>query len=162
MSNNLQRMLQLVNEFFDTKNDSDQLQVTEEDRKRLEAIHPATMTEYVDGDGPVLWILLIPTTQEIMNRFIKAEISETQLLHSTPIGGTYDALYLCSASVLPEYRRKGLAKRMAMEAINEIRATQPLAFLFTWSFSDEGKALAAAIAKDCGLPLYERVGKHKS
>jgi ribosomal protein S18 acetylase RimI-like enzyme len=160
MSNNLKRMLQLVNEFFDTKNDPDQLQVTEEDRKQLEAIHPATMTEYVEGDGPVLWILLIPTTHDLMNRFIKAEISETQLLHRTPIGGSYDALYLCSASVLPEYRRKGLAKRMAMQAINEIRETHPLASLFTWPFSDEGKALAAALAEDCGLPLYERVSKH--
>jgi len=160
MSNNFNRMLQLVNEFFDTKNDPDQLSVTEEDRKKLYAIHPATMSEYVEGDGPVVWLMCIPTTGDIMNKFLRAEIGEKQLLAETPVGGVYDAIYLCSAMVLPEYRRKGLAKRVAMDAINAIRKDHPIKSLFTWPFSEEGKALANAIASACNLPLLIREEKN--
>ena len=159
MANNFERMLQLVGEFFDTKNDPDQLDVTEADRERLLAIHPATMSEYVEGDGPVVWLMGIPTTTAIMEQFLRGEISETQLLYQTPSGIKYEALYLCSASVLPEFRGKGLAKKIALEAINKIRHDHPIKALFTWSFSDAGKGLGDALARECNLPIYERKPK---
>ncbi len=152
-------MLQLVGEFFDTKNDPDQLDVTEEDRERLLAIHPATMSEYVEGDGPVVWLMGIPTTTAIMEQFLKGEISETQLLYNTPLGIKYEALYLCSASVLPEFRGKGLAKKIALEAISKMQKAHPIKALFTWSFSNAGKALGASIARECNLPIFERKPK---
>jgi len=159
MATNLERMLQLVGEFFDTRSDPDQLDVTEKDREKLAALHPATMSEYATEDGPVAWILIIPTTTEIMQRFVNAEIGEKQLLHETPTGGSYEAVYLCSAAVLPEYRRQGVALKLSMDAINAMRKDHPVKALFTWSFSQEGRDLAEAIARKCNLPLYER--KHK-
>ena len=159
MSKNFERMLLLVGEFFDTKNDPDQLDVTEEDRQLLLALHPATMSEYVDGDGPVVWIMGIPTTTAIMNRFLEGAISEKQLLYATPVGASYNDIYLCSAAVLPEYRRKGLALKTAMEAIDKMRKDHPVKALFTWSFSEEGKELAKVISQKCNLPLFERKRK---
>src|SRR5271170_6565505 len=110
MPGNFERMIALVNDFFDSRNDPDQISVTAADRDKLERIHPATMSELANEDGPIVWILLIPTTQAIMDRFIKGEITEQQLLDETHTGVGYDVIYLCSASVLPEYRHKGLAK----------------------------------------------------
>ena len=45
-----------------------------------------------------------------MREFLAGRISERKLLEMTGPGGTYDALYLCSALVLPEFRKQGLAR----------------------------------------------------
>ena len=156
MLDKLERMLQLVGEFFDVKNDPDQLSVDEKAMEKLNKIHPACMSEYNEGDGPIVWILLIPTTEAIMKRFLAKEISETQLLDETPLNAKYDALYLCSASVLSEYRRKGLAMKTGYGAIKNIMKDHKIKALFYWSFSPEGQALAEKAAKELKLPLYKR------
>lgn len=156
MPDKLERMLQLVGDFFDVKNDPEQLSVTEEVMEKLKKIHPSTISEYNEGDGPIVWILLIPTTEAVMNRFLKKEISETQLLNETKPGVKYEAIYLCSASVLPEYRRKGLAKQVGNKAIHEIMKDHPIKALYYWAFSPEGQALAEKAAKELKLPLYKR------
>jgi hypothetical protein len=156
MKKNLQRMIALVTEFFDTRNDPDQISVSEEQRTLLEAIHPDTMSEYANEDGPVVWILMIPTTSNVMQRFLKGDISEKQLLLETHPGDTFDTIYLCSAYVLPEFRRKGLAKKVALKAIANMRKDHPINALFYWPFSEDGKASAQALAKQLGLPLYEK------
>jgi ribosomal protein S18 acetylase RimI-like enzyme len=155
---NFERMLQLANDVFATKNDPDQLDVNQQVIERLQQMHPAAVSEQDDGNGPVAWVLLIPTTTAIMNRFLKTEISEKELFELTPLGIKYDSLYLCSAMVLEEYRRKGIAKQLTLNAIEEIRKTHPLKSLFVWPFSNEGDLGAEAIAKLTSLPLYKRVG----
>jgi hypothetical protein len=156
MSPNFERMIALVNEFFDTRNDPDQISVSAEERTRLEQLHPATMSEMSNEDGPIVWILLVPTTRPIMDRFLAGAISEKQLLMETQPDISYDAVYLCSASVLPEFRHKGLAKKVTTEAINSIRADHRIDCLFYWPFSDEGQLLAQTIANGQQLPLYEK------
>lgn len=154
---NLERMIQLAEEVFSVKNDPNQLDVNPTVLERLQQIHPATVAEYDDGNGPVAWILLIPTTLELMNRFIENKISEKKLFDLTPLNTKYEALYLCSALVLEEYRRKGIAKRLTMEAIENIRKDHPLKALFVWTFSKEGDLGAAEIARLTSLPLYKRI-----
>ena len=155
MADNLKRMLQLVTEFFDVRNDPDQLNVDDEVMEQLHQLHPATMSQVANEDGPILWLLLIPTTDKIMKRFLAEELSEKQLFDETEPGMAYDTIYLCSASVLPEFRRQGLAKRTCLEAINSIRKDHAIKSLFYWPFSADGKLLAEAIAKEVGLPLFE-------
>jgi hypothetical protein len=153
---NFERMIQLADEVFSASNDPAQLDVDEKVIAQLEKIHPATLSEHVEGDGPVVWILLIPTTIDLMNRFIAGEIGETELLKKTPLNIKYEALYLCSALVLPEFRKKGLATKVGTEAIKHIRADHPIKFLFTWNFSPEGANLADHAAEHEKLPLLKR------
>ena len=153
---NFERMIQLADEVFSAHNDLAQLEVDEAVMRRLEQIHPATLSEHVEGDGPVVWILLIPTTKDLMDRFVAEEISETELLNKTPLKGKYEALYLCSALVLPEWRKKGLATKVGLEAMKQIRADHPIQYLFTWNFSPEGASLADNAARHEGLPLLKR------
>ena len=153
---NFERMIQLAEDVFSAHNDPAQLDVDEKVIARLERIHPTTLSEHIEGDGPVVWILLIPTTIDLMNRFVAEEISETELLNQTPLDIKYEALYLCSALVLSEFRRKGLATKTGMEAIHQIRMDHPIKFLFTWNFSDEGASLAELAAKHELLPLLKR------
>jgi predicted GNAT family acetyltransferase len=154
---NFERMLQLAEDAFATKQDPNQLDVDEKVIEHLKRLHPATISEYDDGHGPVVWILMIPTTTELMERFIHHTITEQELLDLTPLDIKYEALYLCSAMVLDEYRNKGIAKRLTLEAIENIRKDHPLKALFVWPFSIEGEKLAETIAKSVSLPLVKRV-----
>lgn len=153
---NLERMIGLAEKFFSAKNDPNQIAVTEEVMTRLRQIHAATLTEQDDGSGPVAWVMVIPTTRELMEQFIAKEISEKDLLEKTPLHAKYDVIYLCSALVLPEHRGKGLAKRLLCKAIKCIQADCLINCLFCWPFSPEGRNLAASVARDVELPLLER------
>lgn len=153
---NFERMMQLINDVFDTKNDPDQLDVDETVIERLHLLHPATLSEQRDDNGPVAWILVIPTTTALMTKFLSAEITEQQLFDLTGIGDSYQAIYLCSATVLPEYRGKGIARQMTLDAINAIRLQHPIEALFVWPFSKEGAALAETIARLTNLPLLQK------
>lgn len=153
---NFERMMQLINDVFDTKNDPDQLDVDETVIQRLHLLHPATLSERSDDNGPIAWILVIPTTTVLMKKFLSAEITEQQLFDLTDIGDSYRAIYLCSATVLPEYRGKGIARQMTLDAIDAIRAQHPVEAMFVWPFSKEGAALAETIAKLTYLPLLQK------
>jgi hypothetical protein len=71
---NFERMIQLSDEVFSSRTDTDQLNVSEKVMEHLQLIHPDTISEYDDGNGPVCWILCIPTTLHLMNKFINKEI----------------------------------------------------------------------------------------
>ena len=149
-------MIQLADQVFATKNDPSQLDVNQEVIEHLQRIHPATVSEFDDGNGPVAWVLLIPTTLDLMNRFLENKISEKELFELTPFDSTFEAVYLCSALVLEEYRRKGIAKQLALNAIESMRKDHPLKSLFVWAFSKEGDLGSETIARLISLPLYKR------
>jgi len=153
---NFERLIQLADEVFSVKNDPSQLDVNDKVLKRLKRMHPATVADEDDGNGPVAWVLVIPTTLDLMNRFLKSEISEKELFDLTPLNATYEALYLCAALVLEEYRRKGIALHLTLKAVENLRKDHPLKCLFVWPFSKEGDHLAATIAGMASLPLYKR------
>jgi len=154
---NYERMIHLADEVFAVKSDPNQLDVDQDVIDRLKRIHPATLSEYNDGNGPVAWILLLPTSLDLMHRFLQKEISEKELFELTTENSVYDALYLCSALVLGEYRRKGIAKQLSLDAIKRIRKDHPLKALFVWAFSKEGDLASETIARLTSLPLYKRL-----
>ena len=149
-------MMQLAEDVFDARNDPEQLDVNDEVIKRFQLIHPACVSEYNEGDGPIAWVLLLPTTIVLMNQFLEKRINEKELFYQTPLNTPYETIYLCSAMVLDEYRRKGIAKRLTMDAINRIRKDHMIACLFYWPFTEEGDLAAKNLAEACKLPLLER------
>lgn len=153
---NLERMIQLAETVFATANDPNQLDVNPEVIERLLQLHPSTVLEHDDGNGPVAWVLVIPTTHDLMKRFLACEISERELFNLTPLNAPYEALYLCSALVLEEYRRTGIAKRLTLHAVESIRNDHPIESLFVWPFSEEGDRASETIARIASLPLYRR------
>ncbi|MBL7847792.1 MAG: GNAT family N-acetyltransferase [Cyclobacteriaceae bacterium] len=153
---NFERMLQLADEVFASRSDPNQLDINEQVLEHLRIIHPATVSAQDDGNGPVAWLLVIPTTFELMNLFLKGDITERELYEKTPLNTTYDALYLCSAMVLEEYRRKGIMKNLALNAAEAIRRDHPIKALFVWTFSEEGKIGAEELSRRLRLPLYLR------
>ena len=158
---NFERLIQLADEVFSVKNDPKQLNVDQEVIERLHKIHPATVSEFNEGNGPVAWVLVIPTTLDLMNRFLENKISEKELFELTPLNASYDALYLCSALVLEESRRKGITKQLALKAIDDISKNHPLKAIFVWAFTKEGDLASEAIARLTGLPLFKRITENK-
>lgn len=155
-SNNYQRLLALADEVFGYKDDPSQINVNQEVREKLIKMHPSTLSEFDDGKGPIAWVLLIPTTHDLMMDFLNCKITELELFELTPLDVVYNALYMCSALVLEEHRRKGIVKRLTLEAIKDICYTYPIQSLFVWSFSKEGDIAAEKIAQSAGLPLLKR------
>jgi len=156
MKSNYERLIALADDVFEVRKDPEQIDVDEKVIEKLQAIHPATLSDKDFGEGPILWILLIPTTDLLMHQFLNHEINEKQLYELTEPNQSYEAVYLCSALVLEEYRNKGYAKDVTLHAINEIQRDYPIKALFYWPFTDGGAAAANSIAKAIGLPLYER------
>jgi len=153
---NFERMIQLSDEVFSSRTDPDQLNINENVMEHLQLIHPDTISEYDDGNGPVCWILCIPTTLDLMNQFINKEISERELYELTPLNIKYEAIYMCSALLLEEFRGKGIAQKVGMKAIENIMLDHSIKALFFWSFSKEGEKLADKASALMGLPLYKR------
>jgi GNAT superfamily N-acetyltransferase len=153
---NLKRMIQLADEVFAAKNDPSQLSVDDGTMERLRALHSGTLSQEEDENGPFAWVLVVPTTQLLMEQFLSKEIGEKELLDRTPLNVRYDALYLCSALVLPEYRGRGAAQQLLIDAVSAVRKDHPIKDLFVWSFTPEGRRLAHRIAKNLSMPLRER------
>jgi len=153
---NFERLIQLSDEVFSSRTDPDQLNVNETVMEHLQLIHPNTISEYDDGNGPVCWILCIPTTLDLMHQFINKKISERELYELTPLNAKYESIYMCSALLLEEFRGKGIAQGLAIKAIEVIQLDHSIKALFLWAFSKEGEKLAKKIAGLTGLPLYKR------
>lgn len=149
-------MLQLSDEVFSSRTDPDQLNVDEKLMQHLQLIHPDTISEYEEGNGPICWILCIPTTLDLMNQFIDQKISERELYELTPLNAKYEAIYLCSALLLEEFRGKGIALNIAIQAIERIKIDHAIKALFFWAFSKEGEKLGEKISELMGLPLYKK------
>lgn len=150
---NFERLIALADAVFDVKNDPGQLDVDQNVLARLEEIHPDCVSEYADENGPSAWILMIPCTAKAMEDFLADRISEKQLFESSLPGQEFEAIYLCSALVLEEYRRMGIARRLSLQAIENIRKDFPVKTLFVWAFSGEGLACAKQLSQESGLSL---------
>ena len=153
---NLARMIQLAEESFAMRSDPTQLAVNEATMEKLALLHPDTLAEEATADGPVAWGLVIPTTGDLMKNFLEKKTNERELFERTLPGMNFTAIYLCSALVLPEYRRKGLAKKLLSASVRAIQKDHQINELFYWAFSPEGRMLAESIAKELKIPLRER------
>ena len=79
---NFARMMQLADEVFAMHDDPTQLQVGPGVLERLYRLHPATRGELLDSDGPIVWVLVIPTTTALMNAFLAGTLTEQELFVS--------------------------------------------------------------------------------
>lgn len=149
-------MIALADEVFATKHDPSQLDVDEEVIEQLLAIHPATVSEFADEHGPAAWLIVIPTSLALMEQFLRKELTERELFEQTRGVKNFEAVYLCSALVLKEYRRKGISKSLALRSIETIRKEHAIQAVFNWAFSVEGDKASEEIASLLGLPLYKR------
>jgi hypothetical protein len=156
MSPNEARMYELIDDVFDTQNDSTQLRFSENDIEKLISLSPHTLQEAANEDGPYAWISVFPTSLDLMNQFLSEQINERQLFDLTNKEDNNEVVYLCSAIVLPEFRNQGLALKLTIQAIEALQLSYPIRVALVWPFSDNGFRLAEKAAEACGLSLRAR------
>ncbi len=139
--------------FFGTLSDSEQIPITMESHDKLEAMDPNSMLYKRDVEGHVVaWTVFVPTTSDLMSKFLSGEITERQLFDRTSAGIGYDALYLCSIIVPSEYRGRGYAKEPGAEAVKRLSKSNKIKNLFAWPYSKEGQQLLE-FAKTAGYEI---------
>jgi predicted GNAT family acetyltransferase len=146
--------MKIIDDVFETTNDDTQIKVTQKDIKKLNEIHPKCLSEIVDENGPIIWVLMIPTTQKIMRDFLEKRITEKDILKLTNLNVVYDSIYFCSVTTLPEYRKKGLTKKLCIEVVEEMKKAHPIKNVFVWPFTSDGRELAKKISNETSLNLF--------
>ena len=61
-----------------------------------------------------------------MKKFLEKQISEKEVFELTPLNEKYEALYLCSAIVLDEFRRQRISKKLILDSIAKIKKEHPI------------------------------------
>ncbi|MBL0007063.1 MAG: hypothetical protein IPP25_07705 [Saprospiraceae bacterium] len=149
-------MIQLADDVFAVKNDPDQLDVNQDVLDQLRRIHPATVSEFDDGHGPVAWVLLIPTTLGLMDQSLSHSISEKEMYEQTPLDAAYEAILSLFCHGLEEYRRKGIARQLTLKAIDSIRKDHPIKICLCGHLLQKGDITADTISQITSLPLLKR------
>lgn len=149
------KMLKISEEFFGTATDPDQIPISKDSGGKIRSIHPETILYKFNGDDPIAWEMIIPTSLSIMDDFLHKKISERDLFEIAVEEKKFEALYLCSAFVLPKYRGKGYAKELVMKGIVALSQNKELP-LYCWIYSNEGKNLVDSLSKTLRKTIQNR------
>ena len=151
-----QKMDAIAEQIFGTAQDPNQIPITKESRDKLNAITPNWTEFQVDDKGdPVAWVIVLPTTKELAHMFVEGKITEKQLLEITMPQDVYSAIYLCAVVTVPEYRRRGLGRKLFKAAVDKIEKTQDY-ILFAWPVGEGGLGLVRKVAKDLDREIIIR------
>lgn len=147
------KSMKIAESFFGTEKDPDQIPIGEESHEKLLSLHKSSIVYELDEKGdPISWVILVPTTESLMNDFLEGKINERELFEKTTPGDSFNALYLCSVFTVPEHRKKGLAMKLFKKAIADIVGDKDFKY-FAWPYSIEGGNLIKKLEKDIGVNI---------
>lgn len=154
--NQLKKILEIAEQFYGTFDDLEQIPINENSFNRLISIHEETIKLKTDNsNSPVSWIVVIPTSGETMNLFLDKKINERELFDRAVKEKSFEALYLCSAFTISEYRNKGYAKELLIESINKFAPDKSVE-LYVWIYSKEGANLINVLEESLGREIKKR------
>ena len=113
----------LAEDYFGMDDDPSQMKATDESRKWVMSKGKFYNNIIRDGKDIIGFTFMLPTTTNLMNLFIENKITESELFENIKNLGIEEkpeAIYLCSAFIKPEYRRKGYVTNAYVKAINKI------------------------------------------
>ncbi len=142
----IEKIATITEQFFGTAIDPEQIPVSETSREKMRQLSPYCFNTALDNNNnPVSWMISIPTTLELKEKFIRKEITEREMFEQTIPAQTYGALYLCMSFTIPEFRRKGIAKELIIETVEKFRKNNPDIKLFSWIYSSNGEKLVNSL-----------------
>ncbi len=151
----LRKIRETTERYFETAADPEQMQISEWTTKRLLDLHPLALNVWIENGEPISWTTSIPTSRESAERFLRGEINERELTDDVVPHERYEALYLCAAFTIPEYRGKGYATELFAEAIANIPLADD-AIIFAWIWSEEGDRLVKRLLGVTGRTIRTR------
>jgi len=148
-----QKMDKITEQIFGTEKDPDQIPINRESGEKLEKLTPHWIKYALDDKGePIAWSIVVPTSLEMMNKFLRGGITEKELLDLTKPQDMYEALYLCAIVTVPEHQRKGYALKLTIESINSIPHVENVK-LFVWPYSTEGAKFIEKLSKSLKINI---------
>lgn len=149
---------QIAEQFYGTAQHPDQIPIGEESQHKLHLLHPKTVLFKLIDNEPVSWIVVIPTTRVLGEKFVNGETTERALFDQTVPSEIYEALYICSVFTVREHQRKGYGTQLLREALDGIPLV-PNPYLFCWVYSKEGEAMYQALTKKFKTVVHRRSSK---
>ena len=149
----LQKIMTITERFFETATDPEQIPTKKDSLRKLLALHPGTFQYRIENNEPVSWVMVLPTSNALAEKFLQDQITERELLDMTEPQPEYDAIYLCAAFTVKGYRRKGHVLDMLKDALCTIPHAQNVK-IFAWPYSDEGEFLIRRLERELGTTIH--------
>lgn len=150
----------LAEEYFNMDDDSEQIPATIGNVKWINKNIPDCVNAIKFKGRMIGFTFIILCNKKIMHAFLNKEINEKDLFLKIKKEVNYenfDSIYLCSAFVKPEFRKRGLALQAFVKSIRKIIAKRKIRpVLFFWAYTKKGEKLAKKIAKVTKLELINR------
>ncbi len=148
--------IRVAEDAFETSASLDQIPATQETFNKLKSLDPNSILYDVSPENKLrAWVVVVPTSKDLMNKFLSKEIGERGVLDMSVPGNEYSSVYLCAAVTLPEYRRQGIANTLIKEAVSRMPLSQDCEF-FGWPTSVEGEMLVKKLEEETGKIIHLR------
>ena len=113
----------IAEELFGTEDDETQAKPTLENELKLISVEKNNFICLKNKEGIIAWSVVLPTSKENMEKFLKKEIDEKELFQISFGTQSFETLYLTAVVVLPEYRRMGLGSSLLKKQIEYFKNT---------------------------------------
>lgn len=135
-------------QIFYTEDDDTQSKASVENCIGISNVDPYCYVSIKENDKNMAWSIVLPTSIDNMNKFLKGEINEAQLSEASKSNPCFECLYFMAVIVLPEYRKMGLAKFLLKEQIKYFQEKYSIDKFFGWIFTKDGNLLADSMKKE--------------
>ena len=156
----LEQLGKLVEDFFDTKNDLEQLPNKKINLNFVNHKFQISLVIIKNNNKINGHTFILPSNKKDRNDFLKNRINEREFFYRIQkevIPKNFDSLYLASAQILKKFRRKGIIKKVLLLQIQRYQKKYSKKLkLFYWPFSKEGNFLCEKIAKELNLKIYSK------
>jgi len=129
-----------ADKIFDMSNDPNQMDL-EDASFEITKLFPYAWTVIKDDNRIVGYTYILPTTNNLMKKFVSEEITEkqmSQIINTEIRYNNCDAIYLAGAFFIEEYQNKGLAIRSTIDTIRHMDKERGLKIkdLYIWPFTE--------------------------
>jgi GNAT superfamily N-acetyltransferase len=122
----IQQLSKQSEDFFETRKDPEQMQITPNNTKWIYAKHPDWVNIATQGGEFVGGAFCFPITKKSAKEFAQGNISEKELFKEAKAGViNLEAIYFCSVLVMPKYRGQkignALVKKLLIKMVGGIQ-----------------------------------------
>jgi ribosomal protein S18 acetylase RimI-like enzyme len=114
---------------------------------KIQSLEKNNFVCYKKDGLPIAWSVMLPTSKNTRDRFLKKEINEKQMLDEAVKNPSFESVNIFAVIVLPEYRQQGLAKELLNYQIKYFQDEYKVADFFAWIFSPEGEKIIKSLEK---------------
>jgi len=143
----IEKMNRIALELFGPGGDS-MVEPNLENAEKLISLEKNNLICFKENNQPISWALVLPTSREKAERFLKKEITELELFNRSVEKPLFESLYLFSVVTLPDYRKRGLSSRLVKYQIEYFRNKYKIKDFYAWALNPEGKSLIESLKKN--------------